>query len=363
MYPRVSVVVAFHNGSKWIQRALDSVARQTISPDEVIVVNDGSSEKEVAFLQKLQDSFDFIILNKENGGQSSARNSGFRAAKSEYVCLLDQDDYYLPKHIEALLEVADIADPQFGFAYGDLWRVNESGRVIAHSCVHLESQHPHTNLKALLGTNMYILPSATLIKREAFLNLGGYDPDLRGYEDDDLFLRFFLAGYTNRFTSEAVTVWTLNTSSTSFSEAMARSRFHYFKKLLKEFPEGSVPGMRIFGDLLFKRFALQFADDVISAAFSRSEAYNERVARLREFRNILTSSQEVSGRKKSRFLLATAPLVSLGPVALRFFLIFILNSGLLRFLPALEGHGDFVRKYLPRKKTLSRSSFVLQKNS
>jgi hypothetical protein len=191
--------------------------------------------------------------------------------------------------------------------------------------------------------------------------VGGYDPDLRGYEDDDLFLRFFRAGYTNRFISEAVSVWTLNTSSTSFSESMARSRFVYFNKLLKEFPDGSVHGTKVFGDLLFKRFAFQFADDVISAAFSRNEAFAERVSRLSEFRMILRSSEEVSGRKKGRFLVATAPLVILGPKALRWSLIAILNSGLLRILPSVEGHAEFVRKYLPRKKSLSKTVPVFQK--
>jgi hypothetical protein len=59
-------------------------------------------------------------------------------------------------------------------------------------------------------------------------------------------------------------------------------------------------------------------------------------------------------------LFATAPLVTLNPGGLRAFLILIMNSGLLRLLPSLEGHSDFVRKYLPRKKSLSRSSSVLR---
>jgi GT2 family glycosyltransferase len=313
-------------------------------------------------VQDLTDRFQFKIVSQENGGQSSARNRGVGLANSKFVCMLDQDDYFLPRHIEALLDVADLDDPRFAFSYGDLWRIDESGRVLAHSCVNLESQHPHTTLKALVGTNMYILPSATLIERNAFLDIGGYDVALRGYEDDDLFLRFFLGGYTNRFTSEAVTVWTINTDSTSFSESMARSRFFYFKKLLSHFPEGSVQGVRVFGDLLFKRFSMQFADDVISAAFNEGMAFGERVERLKEFRSILRSSEELAPSIKSRFLFVTTPLVILNAGFIRRFLIIIMNSGMLRLLPGIAGHGEFVRKYLPRKKSLSKSATVFAKH-
>jgi len=348
----VSVVIAYHNGSRWIERALQSIFTQTHPAAEVLVVDDGSSGEESAFLSALQDKFAFRILNQENCGQSAARNAGIKHSESAYVCLLDQDDYFLPRHIELLLGAVDPNDPMFAFSYGDLWRATESGQIVAHSCVNRESQHPHTDLKALVGTNMFILPSATLIKRDVFLNEGGFDSQFRGYEDDDFFLRLFLGGYTNRFIGDAVTVWTINTSSTSFSEFMARSRFNYFKKLLSIFPEGSVAGTRIFGDLMFKRFALQFADDVISSAFNGGLGFSERVVRLREFRRLVKLSQEVSSRKKNRYLFATLPLVYLAPRTLKLLLLFLIRSGLLFFLPGFQGKAEFVAKYLPRKESL-----------
>jgi glycosyltransferase involved in cell wall biosynthesis len=346
----VSVVIAFFNGSRWIERAFESIASQTVSPDEVLVVDDGSTIEESKFLSSLQEKYRFTIVRQDNGGQSSARNNGISQANSPYVCLLDQDDYYLPRHIEALLDAADFEDPRFAFSYGDLWRVSESGLVLAQSCVNLESNHPHLDLKALVGTNMYILPSATLINREIFLAIGGYDPDLRGYEDDDLFLRLFLAGYTNRFTSEAVTAWTLNTSSTSFSESMARSRFIYFKKLVGLFPDGSVVGTRVFGDLLFKRFAQQFAKDVVSSTFSGGVNFSERVARLIDFRKLVMSSEEVPSLQKRKYLISTYPLVILSPKVLRFSLTLLVKTGILGVLPGFRSQQDAIRVLLPRKR-------------
>jgi len=350
----VSVVIAFYNGSRWIERALESVQNQTIPPNEVIVVNDGSSEDELGFLVGLQQRFDFQILSQENSGQSAARNLGVSKATSDYICLLDQDDYYLPKHNQILLETADFEDPKFGFSYGDLWRSNEAGQILSHSSINVKIKHPHTSLNTLVGKNMFIVPSATLISRTAFLAVGGFDPELRGFEDDDLFLRFFLAGYSNRFTPEAVTVWTINTSSTSFTESMARSRFIYFKKLLKTFPEGSVVGTYVFGQLMYKRFAYQFAGDVIESAFKGGENYEERLSRLKEFRSIVRSSNEITARGKRKYLFITFPIVKFSKKILRLFLLIILRSGLLSVLARLPSKAlrEFVGRYLPRKKDL-----------
>lgn len=347
--PKVSVVIAFHNGSQWIERALQSIAGQTVTADEVLVVDDGSSSEESAFLTTLQDKYSFGIITQENGGQSSARNNGFSEAKNDFVCILDQDDYYLPRHIELLLEAADFNDPKFAFSYGDLWRVSESGLILAQSCVNLETNHPHLDIKSLVGTNMYILPSATLIKRDVFLTVGGFDLELRGYEDDDLFLRIFLAGYTNRFTPEAVTAWMVNTSSTSFSESMARSRFTYFKKLVGLFPDGSVVGTKVFGELLFKRFAQQFAYDVIFSVFRNGNNFTERVSRLAEYRKMVISSVEVPSLQKRKYLISTYPLVTFGPNVLRIVFTLLLRTGILSILPGFRSQQDVIRMLLPRK--------------
>ena len=350
----IAVVIAFHNGSRWIERALESVLGQTVEASEVIVVDDGSSQEEAQFLASLKQKYRFEIVTQQNGGQSSARNNGVSSAKSDYVCFLDQDDYYLPQHNQTLLENADFGDPKFGFSYGDLWRSNEAGQILSHTSVNVKMKHPHKDLKTLVGKNMYIVPSATLIKKSAFLALGGFDPELRGYEDDDLFLRFFLAGYSNRFTPEAVTVWTINTTSTSFTESMARSRFIYFKKLLKTFPEGSVAGTLIFGNLMYKRFAYQFSGDVVEAAFSGSDSFLERVARLIEFRSLVRSSNEITSYTKFRYLFVTWPLVKLSAKDLRFFALVALRSGLLSVLSIFSfvGFAAYVRRYAARKRAL-----------
>lgn len=314
-FPSVAVVIAFHNGTTWIERALGSVKNQTFSASETIVVDDGSNSSESEKLAELQKKYSFTILTQANLGQSAARNQGVIASNSEYFCILDQDDYFLDNHIETLLNLVNFKDEKFGFSYGDLMRISEAGEILSESCVNVNSQHPHTELNVMLRNNMYILPSATLIRKSAFLDVGGFDTALQGYEDDDLFLRMFLNGYSNVFTQEVVSAWTINTKSTSFSEKMSRSRYLYFSKLLALFPLGTDPGDKVFADSLFPRFADKFAEDVIESALSLTAVFKERQGRLRSFRRLLKSTK--GGRTKNTYLWVTFPLAGFTQGTLR----------------------------------------------
>lgn len=308
---KVAVVIPYFNGSRYVEKALESVTNQIRPPSEVIVVDDGSDREEAELLVALSERFNFRYLRTENGGQSKARNIAVANCESDFICFLDQDDYFLPNHISDLVDAWDESDPNLAYVYGDLWRATEEGVVISHSCIKSEAEHPHKDLRTMIRTNMFVLPSATLISKEAFQAIGGFDDQFRGYEDDDLFMRFFCEGYSQIYLDEPVTVWTLNTVSTSFSESMARSRFLYYKKLLNTFPPSSIPFTNVFGDLLVPRFAFQFAADVISAAFNGGENFHERQRRLKEFRDTFRKSNEIERKFRKKFLLVTLPLASL----------------------------------------------------
>ncbi len=313
--PSVAVVIPFHNGSDWIERALKSAVNQTRPPKEVIVVDDGSIELESAKLAELKAKYSFGLFSQVNAGQSAARNLGVSIAKSDFICFLDQDDYFLPNHIELLMNASSLEDEKFGFSYGDLLRVTQSGQTLSHSS--LPSPHPLLDTQSMISQNMHILPSATLIRRTAFLDLGGFDESLQGYEDDDLFLRFHLAGYTAVFIPESVSAWTINRSSTSFSESMSRSRFLYFKKLLDTFTNRAGFESDIFAKHLFPRFAYKFADDVIYSALNDKENFEERKRRLKSFIKILKKNEGLNPKTKHGYVLATWPLVFLSPSTLR----------------------------------------------
>jgi glycosyltransferase involved in cell wall biosynthesis len=348
--PSVAVVIPFHNGSDWIERALKSAVNQTLLPKEVIVVDDGSIEAQASKLAALKTKYSFEIFRQVNSGQSAARNLGVSRANSDFICFLDQDDYFLPNHIEVLISASNLEDEKFGFSYGDLLRVTESGETLSRSS--LTSPHPLMDTHAMVSQNMHILPSATLIKRSAFLEVGGFDESLQGYEDDDLFLRFHLAGYTAVFIPEPVSAWTINRSSTSFSESMSRSRFLYFNKLMGLFRTDSAVGNTVFESALFPRFAYRFADDVIYSALNSGEHFKERAGHLKFFVEEVRKSKNMKPATRRNYLVATWPLVSLGPKALRYFL-----SSFLKMAPVLSGLkinllDEFLARHSPLKKSV-----------
>jgi glycosyltransferase involved in cell wall biosynthesis len=102
---RFSVVIPLHNARDAIVTCLDSVLRQSRLPDEIIVVNDGSTDGG-QFVARQRFGDKIVLVHQENRGVSAARNAGIRIARNEFVCLLDADDEWAPEYlaeIEALI--------------------------------------------------------------------------------------------------------------------------------------------------------------------------------------------------------------------------------------------------------------------
>lgn len=92
--PKFSVIIPVYNVENYLSQCLDSVVNQTMLDVEIICVNDGTKDRSRTVLEKYQAFDDRIqIIDKENGGISSARNAGLKAASGEYIVFLDSDDY------------------------------------------------------------------------------------------------------------------------------------------------------------------------------------------------------------------------------------------------------------------------------
>jgi glycosyltransferase involved in cell wall biosynthesis len=272
---RIACVIPFYNGSKFIERALISIFKQTVPADEIIVVNDGSREDELAYLAALSQKYSFKILSKKNGGQGSARNAGVLASTSEYICFLDQDDFYLPNHNEILLKGIPPKDIDFGWVYADLKEADGEGLIVRMSMVKEHSVHPKHSLIDLMRNDMFVLPSASLINARAYKSVGGFDEQFTGYEDDDLFMRLFRAGWNNYFIDKPVTVWCIHGESTSYSVKMSRSRFKYLKKLISTYPDDPVRARYYFRDLIIPRFGGLIISDATAAKNTDSKDKGE----------------------------------------------------------------------------------------
>ncbi|MBI5510713.1 MAG: glycosyltransferase [Deltaproteobacteria bacterium] len=245
---RIAVIVPAFNGKRFLREAIDSVRAQTLPPAELIVVDDGSTDDSLSVLAGWEAPFPVTPLRQANAGQSAARNRGAKETTCEYLAFLDQDDRWHPNHLEELAERFREA-PDLGWVYCNVDEINEAGhKVQAGMLDNLLIRHPLTDLTKMLAGNMHILPSASLVRREAFFAVGGFDERLSGYEDDDLFLRLFVRGFDSAYIPEPSLDWRVYSTSSAHSERMTRSERIYAQKLIDEFP----------GDLVRKHVAPRF---------------------------------------------------------------------------------------------------------
>lgn len=102
--PVLSVIIPVYNSEKYLSKCLDSVINQTLKDIEIICVNDGSTDSSRKILAEYQKNDKRIrIIDKKNGGLSSARNAGIEEASCEFICFLDSDDWVLPEAYEICL--------------------------------------------------------------------------------------------------------------------------------------------------------------------------------------------------------------------------------------------------------------------
>ena len=127
----IAAVIPTHNRSAALRRALESVGAQSRPPDEIIVVDDGSTDDTPDWVQR--DFPDMIYIYQENAGVSAARNRGVALARSEWIAFLDSDDEWRRKKLERQ-EAALAANPGYHICHtNETWirdgrRVNEGKR-------------------------------------------------------------------------------------------------------------------------------------------------------------------------------------------------------------------------------------------
>lgn len=272
----ITVIIPFYNGKSFIKKALFSLANEITKADQIIIINDGSTrDEDVHFLKNLIKNFPIPIklINKKNGGQSSARNLGAKLSKTRYISFLDQDDMVYPlknKVLKKSLEEALIKDPLCCYTYGDVTRINEKDSIIENkfsstreTLISNKKNSFNFETKKYIYKDLYRLVGSALFIRDKFLDSGGFDNNLVGYEDDDLFLNLHLSKYTFKKVTDEVLFWRLNRFSTSYTDTFKKSRFNYFKKLVKIFKNKDLQ----FIELILSRFISRFFIDIFIPIF------------------------------------------------------------------------------------------------
>jgi glycosyltransferase involved in cell wall biosynthesis len=181
MKDTVSVIIPTFNRWETLPRALTSVHNQTRAPDQVIVVDDGSTDDTADRIAA--DWPNVICLRQENRGVSAARNTGIRAATGQWLAFLDSDDEWLPDKLQK--QLAALAEQPLRICHTDeIWirngqrvkqpeKYRKSGGFIFQKCLPV----------CAIG------PSTVLIHRDLFDRIGLFDESSTVCEDYDLWLR------------------------------------------------------------------------------------------------------------------------------------------------------------------------------
>lgn len=186
---RISIVIPCYNQGEYLEDAIESCFNQTLSPYEIIVINDGSTDDSLEIMERYQfKEFPGIespvkIINQVNKGLSSARNSGIMNATGDYILFLDADDYFKENAIERITREinetnADIIAPSFK-------EFGKSKREVILQPFNMDDFKQGNRIGYFC-----------CIKKSCLLAVGGYSPRMKwGYEDYHLSFDLFSRSY------------------------------------------------------------------------------------------------------------------------------------------------------------------------
>jgi glycosyltransferase involved in cell wall biosynthesis len=209
MLSTVSVIIPIYNGEAHLRNALASALTQTLTPNEVIVIDDGSTDSSAAIAQSLPQ---VTYRYQENAGPAAARNTGLALASSRYIAFLDADDLwpadnlstlasYLDQHPEALVVVGRI---QYMYLEGSEMQTNNKGIPIG----------------VATGVN---LPAA-MFRCEAFERVGIFNPEWRLSEDVEWYMRAAESGIEPDIIETITLIHQIHTTNMTLARAELRKQ-------------------------------------------------------------------------------------------------------------------------------------------
>lgn len=295
---KVSVIIPAYNAENFLAGTIESaLAQETDFPFEVVVLDDGSSDG----TRDVMDSYGDRIrsIKQSNQGVSAARNNAIRAARGEYIALLDSDDYWKPGKLQAQVDLFESRpDENIGIVDTFTEIINHKGKVIEV----LDRVKRGQAFKQLLAGNAINQPSSIMFPKRVFEDVGGFDSEVDGVEDYDFCLRV----------SHSYAIYTL--------EKIYCAWVHHEENTTRNFERQHAQSLK-----LRRKIRRMYPDDVDEAMYrrmvARSEAYfipwffrGGRYGRVLSMTARMLRNNPASIRHKSMLF---AGLALLGPVGKR----------------------------------------------
>jgi len=182
--PLVSVIMPAYNAAPFIAAAIDSVLAQTYTNLELIVVDDGSTDSTASVVQSYGRRVRYIY--QSNARQAAARNCGLRQAHGELCAFIDADDIWLPDKLEKQVALYR-QRPEVGLVYCSMQGIDRSGSYLREWRANLRGAVLAPILLGQIAGGG--IGSTSLVPRQVFEEIGGFDPNLPPCEDTDLLWR------------------------------------------------------------------------------------------------------------------------------------------------------------------------------
>lgn len=187
--PKVSVVIPTRNRYSTLTRAIRSVAAQTFSDFELIVINDCSTDGTANYLSTLNQT-NSVCVNLENpGGGAAARNHGISRASGDYIAFLDDDDTWEPTKLEE--QVVAIEEKGAGLCYTGKRIFNRRGRFLRYTCKKPRFTDAY---QSIMYDNFIGSTSSIMVRKRLADEIDGFDPSLPALQDWDFYIRLIQKG-------------------------------------------------------------------------------------------------------------------------------------------------------------------------
>lgn len=218
--PLVSVVIPIFNYGKQFEKTLQSVFESSYKNLEIIIVNDGSTD--IYTLEKLKSIIhpNIKIINQENLGPSLARNNGVKQSTGDFVLPLDADDTILPNYIQLCVNILK-NNKNISPVYCDTHHIGQIQGI---------EQRPEWSFERLKEGPFIV--NCSMFHRNAFDICDGYDSNLKGWEDYDLWVRMALNGFVGKRIPSPLFIYFHHENDGTVSTEANKNQIELYNKIM-----------------------------------------------------------------------------------------------------------------------------------
>ncbi|HXB58876.1 MAG TPA: oligosaccharide flippase family protein [Candidatus Acidoferrales bacterium] len=194
--PGISVVIPTFNRSQLLKRAIESVLSQTLKADQIIVVDDGSTDGTPEMCRQFSGSIEYV--RQSNVGVSEARNHGIKLARHAWIAFLDSDDHWTSTHLESITAAIKATDGRARFYFSNVLMANGAQNTTLWSQIGLKFDGPFLLLPNgadwMLSSRQPTFIQSSIFNAVLLKSSGGFDKRFESMEDTELFCRLGVAG-------------------------------------------------------------------------------------------------------------------------------------------------------------------------